>query len=238
MLIPFINWGRKEYDDIDVGSGALMGDEHMAGSWCDGDNSQIDTIVSEEGIQMYSANNIIANKHNATGTGKEQACNMGKVFPISKKLKKTATVKRTTSSNNHHLKRHLELQFAKFNLKLCIKKHSGTIDYLPKQPTILSSVCVRKNVLPGYMTSEYVNLVHFCMPVLFKLLSTWKKVCNLVEYNKYLSSSPNLMALYYNNGNQYLSDADFISPGFNANINAYDNEKISDAMITNNKQSV
>ncbi len=73
ILIPFINWGRKEYDGIDVESGAPMGDEHTAVSWCDGDNSQIDTIVSEEGIQRYSANNIVANKHNASGTGKEQA---------------------------------------------------------------------------------------------------------------------------------------------------------------------
>jgi len=60
VLIPFINWGRKEYDGIDVESGAPMGDEHTAVSWCDGDNSQIDTIVSEEGIQIYAANNIIA----------------------------------------------------------------------------------------------------------------------------------------------------------------------------------
>jgi len=39
-----------------VESGAPMGDEHTAVSWCDGDNLQIDTIVSEEGIQRYSAN--------------------------------------------------------------------------------------------------------------------------------------------------------------------------------------
>jgi len=50
ILIPFINWGRREYDGIDVESGAPMGDEHTAVSWCDG----------EEGIQRYSANNIIA----------------------------------------------------------------------------------------------------------------------------------------------------------------------------------
>ncbi len=61
-----------------------MGDEHTAVSWCDGDNSQIDTIVSEQGIQIYAANNIIANKHNSSGTGKQQACDLGNVFPISK----------------------------------------------------------------------------------------------------------------------------------------------------------
>ena len=30
VLIPFINWGRKECDGIDVESGAPMGDEHTA----------------------------------------------------------------------------------------------------------------------------------------------------------------------------------------------------------------
>jgi hypothetical protein len=98
--------GRKEYDGIDVESGAPMGDEHTAVSWCDGDNSQIDTIVSEEGIQRYSANNITANKHNASGTGKEQANDLCKVFPISNQLNKTTTVEHISSSN-HHLKRHL-----------------------------------------------------------------------------------------------------------------------------------
>jgi hypothetical protein len=29
-MIPFINWGKKKYDGIDVECGALMGDKHMA----------------------------------------------------------------------------------------------------------------------------------------------------------------------------------------------------------------
>jgi hypothetical protein len=235
VLIPFINWGRKEYDGVDVESGAPMGDEHTAVSWCDGDNSQIDTIVSEEGIQIYAANNIIANKHNASGTGKEQACDLGKVFPISKKLNKSTTVEHIPSSN-HHLKRQLELQFSKFNSKIRIKKHSAIIDYLAKQPTILSRSCVRENVLSGYVASGSVDPMHFRMPVLFKILSTCKKVCNLNEYNKYLSSFPSLMGLSYNNGNQYLSDADFISHGFEADIDAYGNMKIRDATISQENQ--
>ena len=73
VLMPCINWDRKEYGGFDVESGAPMSDEHTAVSWCDGDNSQIDTTVSEEGIQHYSVNNVIANKHNASGARKEQA---------------------------------------------------------------------------------------------------------------------------------------------------------------------
>ena len=139
-MFPFINWGRKEYDDFDVDSGAPMGDKLTAVSWCDGDHSQIDTIVSPDCIHRYSANNVIANKHNASGTGKEQACDLSKVFPVSKKLNKSTTVEHIPSSN-HLLKSKLESQFAKFNTKLCIKKHSAIIDYLAKQATILTRAC-------------------------------------------------------------------------------------------------
>jgi hypothetical protein len=212
-----------------------MGDEDTAVSWCDGDNSQIDTIVSEEGIQIYATKNVIANKHNASGTGKEQACDLGKVFPISKKLNKSTTVEHIPSSN-HHLKRQLELQFSKFNSKLCIKKHSAIIDYLTKQPTILSCSCIRENVLSGYVESGFVNPMHFQMPVLFKILSTCKKVCYLNEYNKYLSSFLSVIGLLYNNGNQYLLDADFICHGFKADIDVYGNLKNQDAMISQENQ--
>ena len=44
------------------------------------------------------------------------------------------------------------------------------------------------------------------------------------------------MALSYNNGNQYLSDHDFISHGFHADIDAYGNKKIRDAMISQENQ--
>jgi hypothetical protein len=40
------------------------------------------------------------------------------------------------------------------------------------------------------------------------------------------------MGLLYNNGNQYLLDADFISHGIEADIDAYGNLKIRDAMIS------
>jgi len=45
-----------------------------------------------------------------------------------------------------------------------------------------------------------------------------------------------LMALSYNNGNQYLSDHDFISHGFHADIDAYGNEKSRDATISQENQ--
>jgi hypothetical protein len=51
-------------------------------------------------------------------------------------------------------------------------------------------------------------------------------------YNMYLSRFDSLMNLSYNHGNQYLSDCDFIDQGFCADIDAYGNEKIRDATIS------
>ncbi len=82
----------------------------------------------------------------------------------------------------------------------------------------MSHSCVHENVLSGYVESGFVDPMHFRMPVLFKILSTCKKVCYLNEYSKYLSSFPSLMGLSYNNGNQYLLDADFISHGFEGTL--------------------
>ena len=194
MLFPFINWGRKEYDGFDVESGAPMGAEHTAVSWCDGNNSQIDTIVCKDGIQRYSANNAITNKHNASGTGKEQSCDLGKVFTISKKLNKSTTVENIASSN-HLLKKKLESQFSQFNSKLCIKKQSAIIDYLAKQPTLLSRACVQENVQSGWVASGFIDPQCFCMPVLHKLISMCKKVPTFAEYNKFISSFSRLMSL-------------------------------------------
>jgi hypothetical protein len=86
-----------------------MGDELTAVSWCDEDHSQIDTIVSPDGIHPYSADKVIVNKHNASGTGKEKACDLGKVLTISTKLNKSTTVEHIPSSN-HLLKSKLESQ--------------------------------------------------------------------------------------------------------------------------------
>jgi hypothetical protein len=58
------------------------------------------------------------------------------------------------------------------------------------------------------------------MPVLQKMISTFKKIPSLAEYNKYLSSFESLMELSYNNRNKYISDHDFINHGFNPDIDA------------------
>jgi len=86
------------------------------------------------------------------------------------------------------------------------------------------------------VTAGFVDPIHFRMPVLLKIMGTCKNVCHLSVYNNFLSKFGSLMALSYNNGNQYLSDHDFISHGFHADIDAYGNKKIKDATISQENQ--
>jgi hypothetical protein len=100
----------------------------------------------------------------------------------------------------------------------------------------LSRACVRENVQSGIIASGMIDAHGLCMPVLYKLISMCKKVPLLSEYNMYLSRFDSLMKLSYNHGNQYLSDCDFIDQRFCADIDAYGNEKIRDATISQENQ--
>ena len=115
MLFPFVQLLREKYDDILPNDNvAAMADKIHSVLWCDGNKSQIDTIVSPEGIQCYSDNNITVNKHNASGTGKEQACDLSDLFPTSNKLNRNTTVEQFSSSQ-HCMKRALAKTFAEYS---------------------------------------------------------------------------------------------------------------------------
>jgi hypothetical protein len=65
---------------------------------------------------------------------------LGKIFPISNKLNKSTIVEHISSAN-HLLKNKPEEEFAKHYSRLSINKQSTIIDYLARQPTILSRAC-------------------------------------------------------------------------------------------------
>jgi len=51
-FIEFKRWILREYEGYDDSSGAPLGEDLTAVSWLDGDNSQLDTVVSEEGMKF------------------------------------------------------------------------------------------------------------------------------------------------------------------------------------------
>lgn len=235
LLFPFVNWARKEYDGFDVDTGAPISDDLTAVSWCDGDNSQIDSIVCDEGVQRYADNKVIANKHNASGTGKEQANDLGKVFIVSKNLNKTTTLEHIPRSQ-HRLKASISQKFDDFSKKLRIKKQDAIIDFLAKIPTILSRACVRENVIAGYVANGFIDEKYARFPLFEKVVATCKKMPKLHEFNMFKSTFNPLMHYSYDNGNQYIGDRVFMEYGFPADIDANGEEKIRDATISQENQ--
>jgi hypothetical protein len=127
MQFPFIEWSWKEYNDFGASSGALVPDELTAVSWCDGDNSQIDSITADDGIESYAEHKVIANKHNASETEKEQAADLGKAFSIFKKLNKTTTLEHVPPAQ-HRLKFNIMQQFLKHSNWLHLGEEAPIVD--------------------------------------------------------------------------------------------------------------
>lgn len=82
--------------------------------WIDGDTSQLATMTSEEGIQWFHDNSVIACKHNAAGTGKEQAADLGNSFSLSK-FKNKRTTNKDIDAEDHLLKRRLKEELKKLS---------------------------------------------------------------------------------------------------------------------------
>ena len=153
MLFPFITKVRETYDGFDASSGLSPRVERLTASvWNDGDSSQLDTIISEEDIGLYSKYNVLMYKHNASGTGTSQTMDIGKVFPSQKKLNKTIIVQHAPAQY-HLIKNTLLKKLASLNRQgiLHLKKQSAVVDYLMKLPTILARSCTWENVMHGFI---------------------------------------------------------------------------------------
>jgi hypothetical protein len=105
MLWPFINKCSLDYDQFDwkavVGASSQVPEQHRTTYWCNGNASQIDTIVSNEGIEAFSKHGVIANKHNPSRTGSERSQDLGCVFPSGKALNKLTTAEHIPYDINH-----------------------------------------------------------------------------------------------------------------------------------------
>ena len=147
-MIPFCQKIRWKYDGYDDSTGTPPPEWMRINNYCDGDNSQLDTIVSKEGILAHGLHKITANKHSAARTGAEQAKDLDKQFIMGKQLNKRITLEHVPSSQ-HLLKISIEEKFKEYYGKLRLKKKSALVDYLAKLPTIETRACVREKSLWG-----------------------------------------------------------------------------------------
>ena len=236
ILFPFIDWCRKKYDNFDKSLGVPLSEDLRAISWVDGDNSQINTIISEEGIASYAKNLVTVNKHNAGGSGKEQACDKCDVFPVSKQLNKKMTVVHIPSAR-HLLKGNIEEAFSNESHRLRPKKKPEMVDYLAKQPKILTQSCVQEKAQKGFIVTGMLDSKTQRMPVLHRLVSTCRRIPTDDEMDLVAKSVAPLMHYSYGNGTmKHIPDEVFIGLGFRSDRDPRGNEKVNKATISQENQ--
>jgi hypothetical protein len=201
---------------------APIPDELTTVSWCDGDNLQIDSITADDGIESYAEHKALVNKHNASGTEKEQAADLEKGFSIFKKLSKTATLEHVPPTQ-HQLKFNIMQVFLKYSNHLQLGKEAAIVDYLAKQQLILSRACVRENIIAGYVANGFIDVTCRTLPVFQKIVSTCKKITTVDDFKLYSLTFNALMNYSCSQGNASISDHAFMSHWFPADINAYGN---------------
>jgi len=182
VLFPFINKIRREYDHFDASAGAPIPRDMFAINYCDGDNSQLETIVDEKGILAHAEHKVTANKHSASRTGAEQAKDLDKQFITGKKLNKTTTVSHIPSSQ-HLLKRAIEKKFKDESDRLRVRKKRRTmVDYLAKYPTIETKACEREKIVSGYIANGMVDPTIQRVPYILQIISTCKRQISTKEW--------------------------------------------------------
>jgi hypothetical protein len=98
VLIPYINWLRKEFAGYNIEDGTTIPDELTAVAWCDGDASQLNSMTNE--YKLLRDQKIIANKQNAARTAVEQAADLMPVFKFFNKDAKKHTVTNVDASRH------------------------------------------------------------------------------------------------------------------------------------------
>ncbi len=218
VLIPFVEKLRKTYDKFDAAGGQIP--EHLrAVFWSDGDQSLVDRLVSEEGMELLRKHGIIACKHNASRTGTEQAPDLARVFPISKCLNRSITVVHIPS-DKHTLKDALEKGFADLRQTngIRLRKFNILIEYLAKQPQILSRSHVPSNVIHGLVANGMLDPKHNRVPVFRNIIGTIRRVPNMKEYDLFKTTFNKLMTYSYCHDMRHIPDSEYIKVGFPANI--------------------
>ena len=237
ILIPFIKKVRKDHTGFVAVAGGQILEHEVAVFWCDGDNSQIDAIVSKKGMNLLAANGIIANKHNASRTGGEQSPDLNRVFPTGKDLNKKITVKHVPA-NEHTLKKRLEDAFAQLAKEngLRLKKVKVLVNYFAKQPQVISRSHVPDNIIHGYVANGMLDPTKNRVPVFNNIIGTIRRVPLLKEVDLCKKTFRTLMAYSYHHGMRYIPDSVFIQLGFPKDTNAFGEEKVRAAGISQENQ--
>ena len=200
ILIPFINDSRKEYDDFDSTAGTNIPSTLTAVSWCDGDLSEIASIVGD--VTNFSENKIIANKQNAARSGVEQPADLAKVFKLLKKTLDESSVK-NLHADRHAMKRKITNAFESDGLKYLNLKTShrnAIVDFIAVLPSAATKSATVENIMHGFFESGIIDRESHRFPVLRKILATCRRNIELSEFNKIKDVFPEFLNLVNEHG--------------------------------------
>ena len=217
----FFRWVRKvHFEFIDDCSeihggwvrGTPIGEEHVAVHWCDGDTSQLASIVGPDSIEEYKNHGVVVNKHNSSRTGGEQLNDRMTVFKCSKRLIRKMNSK---SIPNHDLRRILNAKFAEYKKKglLLPKKPNVLLDYFVKQQSILTRTLYPENIIVGYVANGMLDKKMMRVPVLSTIVRTCKRIPEPILHNLIYETFPKLMNYAYPDM-KYIGDPMLIELGF------------------------
>ena len=136
------------------------------------------------------------------------------------------------------LKRALTDLFKDFSQRnlLRLTKTAAIIDYLTKQPKILTQTLTAERLVKGPVENGMVDKMHGVFPVFKKVMVTNKKIPSLKLYNLFKEKLPEAVNYCLDNELCYLDDEDFMKLGFSPDIDAYGKIKMRDATISQENQ--
>ena len=161
ILLPFVKQSRQEYDGYNEEECGTIPKELSAVSWCDGDLSQIASVI--EDLPLFQENKITANKQNNARSGVEQPADLTKTFKILKRIQQEYTVS-NIPIKSHPLKRIIHKQFDKLSsegrLRLPSNKRRALTDFLSNIPAISTRAVTTEYIQHGFITAGMIDLVH------------------------------------------------------------------------------
>ncbi len=188
VLIPYINWLRKEFAGYNIEDGTTIPDELTAVAWCDGDVSQLNSMTNE--YKILRDQKIIANKQNAARTAVEQAADLMPVFKVFNKDAKKHTVTNVDASR-HPMKMKVMIAFQSDEMKhlnLGPKKTASLIDFISVFPALATRAAMRTNIMHGGYQNGMIDEDKARYPVMNKVLSTCRQSIPNELYTKLIDN--------------------------------------------------
>ena len=213
ILLPFIQQTRNEFHGLKPGD--FIPNELTAVCWCDGDLSQIQTIVQEQCLEIYRQHKIIANKQNPGRTGTEQPADLTKTFRLQKLLEHNFTLI-DVPAERHPMKKSVSKALATLRSegRLILKpnKSRAIIDFVSSLPEKTCKTTTRDNILEGFIQPGYIDSKKLRYPDLNKILSTCRRNPTAGEYALCIEKFPLLMQIVLEKG--HIEDSVFEELGF------------------------